>query len=243
MPFGLFNARATFQRAMWIDFDDLISKIIQFYIDDLTAYSKNQLDHFSHLRKFLMHCRKFGISLNPSKSIFGVTEGKILDHIVSYLGINIDPVRISAILNLPSPTSKKEVQSFMGIINFVRIFVPDFVVIVKPIHNILKKDPYFSWKDDVGNSFLKINKVISSAPVLEKLNFEKDFIYTNATEQKKISILLKCDDQNNEKPIAYMIQSLSYDDIKYYYIEKYLFSLIKSIEKIFTILFCANLRR
>jgi hypothetical protein len=88
------------------------------------------------------------------------------------------------ILNLPAPTSKKEVQAFMGIINFVRRFVPDFVVMVKPIHNILKQDRSFSWTDDVENAFLRIKKAISSAPVLAKPDFEKDFIiYTNATEE------------------------------------------------------------
>jgi hypothetical protein len=65
---------------MEISFEDLIGKIIQVYLDNLTVYSKNRLDHLCHLRKFLMRCRKFGISLNPSKSIFGVTKGKILGH-------------------------------------------------------------------------------------------------------------------------------------------------------------------
>jgi hypothetical protein len=83
VPFGLSNAGATFQRSIQIDFDDLISKIIQVYLDDLTVYSKNRLDHFGHLRKFLMRCRKFSVSLNPSKSIFGVTKAKLLGHIVS----------------------------------------------------------------------------------------------------------------------------------------------------------------
>jgi hypothetical protein len=84
MPFGLSNAGATFQRAMQIAFDDLIGNVIQVYLDDFTVYSKNQLDHFGHLRKVLMCCRKFGISLNPSKSIFDVTKGKLLGHIISY---------------------------------------------------------------------------------------------------------------------------------------------------------------
>jgi hypothetical protein len=96
--------------------------------------------------------------MNPSKSIFGVTEGKLLGHIVSDSGISIDPERITAILNLPTPTSKKEVQDFMWVINFVRRFVPDFVVMVKPIHNLLKKDPSFSWIDDVKNDFEGIKK-------------------------------------------------------------------------------------
>jgi hypothetical protein len=144
MPFGYSNAGATFQRDMKINFDDLISKIIQVYLDDLTVYSKNWLDRFGHLRKVLMHCRKFSISLNPSKYIFGVTKGKILSHIVYDSGIRIDPGRIIEILNLPTPTSKKEFQYFMGIINFFHRFVPDFAFMVKPIHNILKQDHSFS---------------------------------------------------------------------------------------------------
>jgi hypothetical protein len=72
----------------------------------------------------------------------------------------------------------------MGIINFVCRFVPDFVVMVKPIHNILKQDRSFSWIDDVKNAFLRIKKAISFSLVLEKLDFDKDsIIYTNATEE------------------------------------------------------------
>jgi hypothetical protein len=110
MPFGLSNAGATFQRAMQIAFDDLIGKIIHIYLDDLTVYSKNRSDHFGHLRKVLLHCREFGMSLNPSKSIFGVSQGKLLGHIVSDCGISIDPERVVAIMNLPAPTSKQGVQ-------------------------------------------------------------------------------------------------------------------------------------
>jgi hypothetical protein len=107
MPFGVSNAGATFQRAMQIDFDDLIRKIIHIYLDDLTVYSKTQSNHFYHLKKVFLRCKKFGISLNPLKSIFNVTQGNLLDHIVSDSGINIDPRRVTTILNLTAPTSKK----------------------------------------------------------------------------------------------------------------------------------------
>jgi hypothetical protein len=194
VPFGLSNVGATFQRSMQIDFDDMIGKIIQVYLDDLIVYSKNRLDHFGHLRNVLMRCRKFDISLNPSKYIFGITKGKLLGHIVSDSGISIDPERIPAILNLPAPTSKKEVQAFIGIINFIRRFVPDFSLMVKSIHNILKQYLSFSWTNDVKNNFIRIKKAISSALVLAKPDFEKYFIiYTDATEEAISSILLQCD--------------------------------------------------
>jgi hypothetical protein len=204
MPFGLSNAGATFQRSMQIDFDDLIDKIIHIYLDDLTVYSKNQSYHFGHLKRVLMRCKKFGISLNTSKSIFGVTKGNLLGHIISDSGIRIDLENIVAILNLPTLASK-EVQDFMGVINFVHRFVPDFAIMVKPIHNLLKKDRYFSWTYDVENDFVGIKKEINSTPVLAKLDFEKEFmIYTNATEEVVSAILMQGDDQGNEKLVAYM---------------------------------------
>ena len=179
-----------------------------------------------------MRCRKFNISLNPSKSIFGITKGNILGHIISDSGISIDPGRIATILNLPAPTSKKEVQAFMGIINFVRRFVPDFSVMVKPIHNLLKQDHFFSWIDDVENDFIRIKKEISSAPVLAKPDFEKEFmIYTNAIEEAISAILMQGDDQGNKKPMAYMNQILSDDEFKYSFIDKHAFALAKAIEK------------
>jgi hypothetical protein len=109
-----------------------------------------------------MRCMKFGISLNPYKSIFDITKGNLLGHIVFNSGISIDPERIVAILNLPAPTSKKEVQDFMGVINFVHKFVPDFSVMAKPIHSLINKYCSFSWTDDVENVFVGIKKEISS---------------------------------------------------------------------------------
>jgi hypothetical protein len=232
MSFGLSNAGVTFQRAMKISFDHLIGKNIQIYLDDLTVYSKTQSDHFGDLKRVLMRCKKFGISLDPSKSIFDITKGKILGHIVSESGINIDSERIAAILNLPAPTSKKEVQAFMGVIKFVRRFVPNFDLMVNPIHNLLKQDHSFSWTDDVRNAFVRIKKEISSAPVLVKPDFEKEFmIYTNTIEEAISVILMQCDDQDNEKPVAYMSQSLSDDECKYSFIEKHAFTLVKTVEK------------
>jgi hypothetical protein len=125
-----------------------------------------------------------------------------------------------------------EVQAFMGIINCVCRFVPDFALMVKPIHNIIKQDRSFSWIDDVKNAFIRIKKAISSTPVLAKPDFEKYFtIYTNPTEEAVSAILLQCDDKNNEKLVAYMSQSLSDDGFKYSYIEKHVLALVKAVEK------------
>lgn len=121
MPFGLINASATFQRTMQLAFNDLIKKIIQIYPNDITVYSRCRKYHFKHVRRVLIRCRRFGISLNTKKSVFGVTRSKLLGHIVSEARISIDPKRVEEIKNLLPPNLKKEVQSFMGRVNFVLI--------------------------------------------------------------------------------------------------------------------------
>ena len=119
----------------------------------------------------------------------------------------------------------------MGVINFIHRFVPDFFVMVKPIHNFLKQYCSFSWTDDVENDFVGIKKEISSTSVLVKLYFEKEFlIYTNTTEEAVSVIFMQGDDQGNEKPVAYMTQILFDDEFKYSFIEKHVFSLVKAIE-------------
>jgi ribonuclease HI len=91
MPFGLSNAGATLQRAMDYAFRGLIGKLIEIYQDDLTVFSKDGKTHINHLRQVLDKCREFGISLNPAKSVFGVTEGKLLGHIISKDGVKLNP--------------------------------------------------------------------------------------------------------------------------------------------------------
>ena len=63
------------------------NKIIVMYFDDLIVFSKKRKDHVHHLEAILHRCQTQGISLNPKKSIFGETKGKLLGHIVSKEGI------------------------------------------------------------------------------------------------------------------------------------------------------------
>ena len=119
MRFGLLNVGSTFQRAMDQDFNDLIGNIIAIYQDDLTDFSKERDDHVKHLKRVFERCRKFGISLNPKKSTFGIDEGNLLGHIVSKEAIRLDPKRAQAInANVP-PHNIASLQSLFGKINFV----------------------------------------------------------------------------------------------------------------------------
>jgi hypothetical protein len=95
----------------------------------------------------LDRCREFGISLKPAKSVFGVTEGKLLGHIISK-GVKLDPETVEAISKVLLPASKKALQFFLGQKIFVHRFIPNYAEIMKPIYKLLKKDVKFEWNEE-----------------------------------------------------------------------------------------------
>ena len=127
MPFGLMNVGATFQRAMDIAFVGERDKFVVIYLDDITVFSQSDDEHLKHLKQTFLKCRKYGLSLNPKKSHFAVQEGKLLGHLVSADGIRIDLERVKEILKISLPRIKKDVQSFIGKINFLRWFIPNLL--------------------------------------------------------------------------------------------------------------------
>jgi hypothetical protein len=146
MPFRLINAGATFQRAMDIVFRGLLGIFVVVYLDDITVFSKKRDEHIVHLRQIFGRRCRYGISLNPKKSLFCATEGKLLGFVVSKEGMMIDPERVEVISKLPPPHNKKSMQSFMGKINFAHRFIPNFAEMVKPIQNMVKQKVEYKWE-------------------------------------------------------------------------------------------------
>jgi hypothetical protein len=109
MPFGLMNVGETFQRAMDIAFIGKKDQFVVIYLDDITVFSRSDKEHHCHLRKVFLKCQRFGLSLNPKKSLFAMMEGKLLGlALVLAEGVRIDPSRVEAIQTLSLPRSKKE---------------------------------------------------------------------------------------------------------------------------------------
>ena len=107
MPFGLINVGATFQRAMDIAFVGEQDKFLVVYLDDITVFSKNYTERIEHLRRNFEKCRRYGLSLNPQKSLFALEEGKHLGHVVTKYRVKIDPKRVEVIKSIAFPRNKK----------------------------------------------------------------------------------------------------------------------------------------
>ena len=88
-------------------FHDMKYKEIKVYMDDVIAKSKTEEEHLVNLRKLFKRLCKYRLRLNPAKCTFGVKSGKLLGFIMSQKGIEIDPKKVMAILDMPEPHTEK----------------------------------------------------------------------------------------------------------------------------------------
>ena len=139
MPFGLKNAGATYQRAATTLFHDMMHRDVEVYVDDMILKSWNMVHHLAALQRFFDRIKQFRLRLNPKKCTFGVTSGKLLGHMVSERGIEVDPDKIRAILDMPAPRTEKEVRGFLGRLQYISRFIARLIDICEPIFRLLRK--------------------------------------------------------------------------------------------------------
>ena len=133
-----------------------------------------------------------------------MTEGKLLGHIVSAEGIKIDLERVKSILKINIRRNKKEIQYFIGKINFLRWFIPNFAENIKHITEMLKKDREVKWSDQAKQSFEAIKHALIEAPVLIAPDYTKDFaIFSFASEDTIAVVLLQKNSNGLEQPISF----------------------------------------
>lgn len=123
MPFGLENARATYQRVVTTIFHDMMHKSMEEYVDDTLVKMMKRSTHLAELGPILDRIEKFKLRLNLKKCAFGVTSGKLLGYIVSTKGIEVDPAKVKAIMEIPPPKNISQMRTLQGRIQSIRCFI------------------------------------------------------------------------------------------------------------------------
>ena len=139
MPFGLKNAGATYQRAMMKIFQDMQHKTVECYVDDLAVKSKRKEDHLQDLREVFLRLRKHKLRMNPLKCFFGVSSGKFLGFIVRKAGIELDPIKVKAILEMPSPRTLRELKGLQGRLVYIRRFISNLSGKCRPFSCLMRR--------------------------------------------------------------------------------------------------------
>ena len=140
MPFGLCNVPATFQRCTMSMFSDLVEEVMEIFMDDFTVYGSSFEHCLQNLGTVLHKFQDKNLALNWEKCHFMVTEGIVLRHRISAVGLKVDQAKVSIIKTLFPPKKVKGIRSFLGHAGFYRRFIKDFSKIARPLCRLLEKD-------------------------------------------------------------------------------------------------------
>ena len=126
--------------------------------------------------------RKHKLFVNAEKSEFFLTEIHYLGHIVSHNQVRMDPDKIKAVVEWPTPTNVHEVRSFLGLCSYYRRFVRNFAAIAGPLHALTKKKVPFQWDIAQKEAFNKLKHFLSHGPILIVPDLRKPFeVHCNAS--------------------------------------------------------------
>jgi len=166
MSYGLKNVRATYQRAMMALFHDMMHREIEVYVDDMITKSKTKEEHLVNLWRLFERLRKYQLRLNPAKCTFRVKSGKLLGFIVSQKGIEVDPEKVKAILEMPELRTEKQVRGFLGRLNYIARFISQLTATYELLFKLLCKNQSVHWDEDCQEAFGKNKQRLMNPPVL-----------------------------------------------------------------------------
>ena len=137
------------------------------YIDDLLIFLNNIQEHERHLRKTLTRLQRSGLIVQQDKCVFVASTVEFLGHQVSAKGLRSLPSKVSAIQNYPVPTSIKELQAFIGMVNFYHQFIPMAATHMAPLYQDLTGKPTnFLWKADQQLAFNHTKQALAEAAII-----------------------------------------------------------------------------
>jgi hypothetical protein len=172
--------------------------------------------------------------MNPLKCAFGVSASKFLGFIVHEKGVEIDPKKIESIKKVQAPTSKKELQRFLGKVNYLRRFICNLSRKVDAFTPLLrlKSGAEFNWGAKQQEAFVEIKSYLTSPPVLQTPKSGVPFQLYVAAEPSVIGAVLTQDTDGREYVVAYESRRLLDAEMRYTFIEKICLSLYNACTKL-----------
>ena len=195
VPFGLYNAPATFSCLM----DRILAgphwERCLFYLDDIIVFSSTWKEHLARLRQVFKRHRQANLKLGADKCTFAAKEVNYLGHRVTEEGLLPDSLLLAAIREIPPPKTATEVRSFLGLAGYYRCYVKGFEAIAAPLHALTWKDAVFHWSEDCQTAFDRLKTLLTISPITAFPDFSQAFrLYTDASTAGLAAILAQVRD-------------------------------------------------
>jgi hypothetical protein len=236
MPFGLWNAGATYQRCMQHVFGDHIRQTVEAYVDDIVVKTRKADDLVSDLRVAFDCLRENRVKLNPEKCIFGVPRGMLLGYIVSQQEPN--PEKVTALERMGPIRDLKGVQKVLGCLAALSRFTSRLGEKGLPLYRLLKKHERFSWTTEAQEALDKLKATLAHAPILTPpQDGEPLYLYITATNQVVCTVIMVERTEEGhalpvQRPVYYISEVLSETKATYPQIQKLLYAVVLARRKL-----------
>ena len=231
LPMGLCNSPDIFQEKMSTLMQDL--EFVRAYIDDLLAITSGSFDdHLEKLDVVLAKLREAGLKVNATKSFFARPELEYLGYWITRNGIRPTSKKINAISNIAPPKTKKELRSFIGMVNYYRDMWIRRSHVLAPLAALTSKTTKWKWGPEEQEAFNTMKRVISKETMLAYPDFNKEFvIHTDASHQQLGAVI-----SQEGKPIAFYSRKLKPEQTRYTTTERELLSIVETLKEFRNIL-------
>ena len=203
---------------------------MEVYVDDMLVKSKEELAHLDDLRETFATLKQYQMKLNPGKCVFGVASGKFLGFMVSQRGIEANPEKVQAIINMASPKTVKEVQKLTGRIAALNRFVSRAMDKCLPFFKTLKQA--FVWTEECEAAFEELKRYLRNPPLLSPSKEGESLQLYLAVSATTVSVALIREEGKKQLPVYYVSQAFQGAESGYPRIEKIAFALIVASRKL-----------
>ncbi|XGW20173.1 hypothetical protein V3C99_003753, partial [Haemonchus contortus] len=223
LPFGLASSPAAFQRLMHSVLHSLQGDEVSCYLDDIIVATATKERHMVVLGKVLERLRLEKLKLNPKMCILMEPKVEFLGHVLDKDGLHADPKKISAIREYPTPQTRSELKTFLGMCSYYRKFILRFSKIAAPLHEMTSQGTKFEWTKSRTDAFETLKEALTSTPVLAQPDIEgarsgaRPFcIHTDASYSGVGAVLSQKGDDNFLHPIFFASKGLNKSERNYH---------------------------
>ena len=203
------------------------------YIDDTLIFTETIEEHQEVTHQVLKLLEENQLYLKPDKCEFERTWVKYLRVIISHNSVEMDPAKVSGVVEWPVPTTKKELQSFLGFTNFYRRFIQDFSHHARPLFDLTKNNAKWHWSGEEQSTFDTLKGLITSTPVLASLDNTRPFQTKANSSDFAMGVVLsqQAPEDGSWHLVAFLSKSLSAVEWNYKIHDKEMLTIIRAMEE------------
>ena len=234
MPFGLVSAPAVFARMMRMLHLERVSAIN--FFDDVLVHSVSWEQHLDHVEAVLHSLKQKGLTVRPSKIESGFRSLEFLGHVVGQGQLKPEAGKIMKIMQIPTPTTKKQVRSLLGLLSFYRRYVPNFASLSAPLSDLTKDGPRkarsIDWTPACARALQRIQEVLSSGPVLMLPRLDEQFVLRTDASSVGVGAVLLQENEGVLHPIVFASRKLLDREKNYSTIERECLAIVWAVHKL-----------